>query len=120
MMGPLTLVAILGSLSLSVAAQLLLRKGMLVLPALTGLHIVVSLSCNAWIWGGLFCYAVSVAPWLFVLSRLPVSVAYPMVSIGYVLTAILGWFFLGEVVTLSRLGGIMLICAGVVLVARSF
>jgi multidrug transporter EmrE-like cation transporter len=120
-MSPLTIVAILGSLSLSAIAQVLLRKGMIATTTLPpgALHLLKSVSCNLWVWAGLTCYGASMAPWLFVLSRLPVSVAYPMVSIGYVLTAALGWLFLGEVITPSRLGGIVLICAGVVLIARS-
>jgi len=123
MMNTFTIAAILGSLSLGALAQVFLRKGMIALtmpPAPSGaFHIIAAVVANPWVWAGLICYGASMAPWLFVLSRLPVSAAYPLVSIGYILTGLLGWFFLGEVVTSSRVGGIMLICAGVALIARS-
>jgi multidrug transporter EmrE-like cation transporter len=37
--------------------------------------------------GGMACYAVSVVVWIMALSRVPVSIAYPMLSIGYVINA---------------------------------
>ena len=54
---------------------------------------------------GLSCYVVSVVIWLMVLSRVPVGIAYPMVSIGYIITAIAGFFFFGEPNT-----GVRIIC----------
>ena len=56
---------------------------------------------------------------LVVLSRVEVSAAYPMLSIGYVLAAVMGYFFLGESVGVERMAGIALICGGVLLVART-
>ena len=68
---------------------------------------------------GLFCYVISVIVWLMVLSRVPVGIAYPMVSIGYIITAIAGYFLLGEMLTTSRIIGIFVIILGVYLVAKS-
>lgn len=68
---------------------------------------------------GLTCYVVSVVVWMLVLSRVDVSYAYPFLSIGYILTTVLGYMFFNEVITAERIGGIVLICLGVVLVARS-
>jgi multidrug transporter EmrE-like cation transporter len=48
-----------------------------------------------------------------------VSVAYPMLSIGYVVNAIAAWYLFGEAVTLTRLAGIGIIVLGVFIVARS-
>ncbi len=116
-------VAILASLMLGASAQLLLRKGMLMMsaqsPATNVVALVLSMLTNSWLWMGLICYVVSMGPWLFVLSRLPVSVAYPMVSMGYILAALMGWLFLNEAVTPFRIAGILLICAGVAVIARS-
>ena len=69
--------------------------------------------------GGLACYAVSVVVWILALSRVEVSLAYPMLSIGYLVNAVLAWWLFGEAVTVERLAGIAVIIAGVVLVARS-
>lgn len=68
---------------------------------------------------GLVLYVVSVVIWIGVLSRVPVSVAYPMLSLGYVVNAIAAYYLFGESFTMLRMGGILLILMGVYLVARS-
>jgi multidrug transporter EmrE-like cation transporter len=62
---------------------------------------------------------VSVVVWIMALSRVEVSIAYPMLSIGYVVNALAAWYLFGEAVTLTRLAGIGVIIIGVYLVARS-
>jgi multidrug transporter EmrE-like cation transporter len=69
--------------------------------------------------GGLACYVVSVVVWILALSRVEVSVAYPLLSIGYVVNAIAAWYLFGEAVTPMRLTGIGIIIVGVYIVARS-
>jgi multidrug transporter EmrE-like cation transporter len=65
------------------------------------------------------CYCLSIGIWLIVLSRLEVSAAYPLLSIGYIITAVVGYFFLDENVDSSRIAGIALICVGIVFISRS-
>jgi multidrug transporter EmrE-like cation transporter len=69
--------------------------------------------------GGLACYVVSVVVWIMALSRVEVSIAYPMLSVGYVVNAIAAWYLFGESVTPMRLAGIGVIILGVFIVARS-
>jgi len=69
--------------------------------------------------GGLACYVISVVIWVMALSRVEVSVAYHLLSIGYVVNAIAAWYLFGEAVTPMRLAGIGIIIVGVCLVARS-
>jgi multidrug transporter EmrE-like cation transporter len=71
------------------------------------------------IMGGLGCYVVSVVVWVMALSRVEVSIAYPLLSVGYVVNAIAAWYLFGEAVTPMRLVGIGVIIVGVCLVARS-
>ncbi len=71
------------------------------------------------LWGGLACYGASLLMWLAALSRLPVSVAYPMLSIGYLINAVAAWYLFGEALGALRLTGIGFIVVGVYLVARS-
>ena len=109
---------------LNAGAQLLLKAGTNVLG-------VVTLTADDWpaqfgrmalephIVGGLACYAVSVIVWIIGLSRVPVSIAYPLLSLGYVINAVAAHYLLGEAVTLSRWAGIGFIIVGVWLVARS-
>lgn len=71
------------------------------------------------LWYALVAYALSVIVWLVGLSRVPVSQAYPLLSIGYVINIGLAWWLLGEVPNLQRVAGIGVIVVGVILVARS-
>jgi multidrug transporter EmrE-like cation transporter len=70
-------------------------------------------------WMALGSYGLSVAVWIVGLSRVPVSQAYPILSLGYIVAAVLAWSVLGETVSLIRWAGIGLIIAGVLLVSRS-
>ncbi len=68
---------------------------------------------------GIACYVVSVVVWILALSRVQVSIAYPMLSIGYVVNALLAWVLFGEDLNAQRWIGIGFIIIGVYLVARS-
>lgn len=72
-----------------------------------------------WLWAALGCYGLSVVVWLVGLSRVPVSQAYPLLSLGYVLNVGLAWWLLGEAPNVLRVAGIAVIVFGVVLVAKS-
>ena len=78
-----------------------------------------SLAGNAWLWLGLVCYGISVIVWLLALSRVDVSIAYPMLSVGYVVNAIAAWQLFGESLGQGRLIGIGIIIVGVFVLARS-
>jgi multidrug transporter EmrE-like cation transporter len=69
--------------------------------------------------GGLTCYVVSVVVWIMALSRVEVSIAYPLLSVGYVVNAVAAWYLFGEAVTPMRMVGIGVIILGVFIVARS-
>ena len=71
------------------------------------------------LWYALTAYGVSVMVWIVGLSRVPVSQAYPLLSLGYVLNIGLAWWLFGEVPNAQRVVGVAVIIAGVVLVARS-
>ena len=71
------------------------------------------------LWYALVAYGLSVIVWLVGLSRVPVSQAYPLLSLGYVINIGLAWWLLGEVPNLQRVAGIGVIVVGVILVARS-
>jgi multidrug transporter EmrE-like cation transporter len=109
---------------LNAAAQLLLKAGTNVIgqfefSAQNILPVGMKLALEPHIAGGLACYVVSVAVWIVGLSRVPVSIAYPMLSVGYVVNAVAAWYLFGESFTAQKLIGIAFIIAGVFLVARS-
>ena len=117
---PMILVGVL----LNAAAQLMLKQGMLQVGrfefALSNApDVILKVAVNPYIWGGLVSYVVSVVAWMIVLSRVEVSYAYPFLSIGYIVTTAAAYLIFNEAVTPTRIAGIILICIGVVLVARS-
>jgi len=118
------LILILLDVFLNVTGQLSLKYGMskignfslslstlppVFLKAATNLHVLF----------GLLCYGLGFMVWLIVLSKAEVSYAYPLISLGYVLTAILAWVLFGEALSEIRLVGILTICLGVFLIARN-
>jgi multidrug transporter EmrE-like cation transporter len=109
---------------LNAAAQLLLKAGtnavgQFEFSAQNILPVGMKLAFEPHIAGGLACYVVSVAVWIVGLSRVPVSIAYPMLSVGYIVNAVAAWYLFGESLTAQKLAGIAFIVCGVFLVARS-
>lgn len=123
-MNPVSLAFILSGVLLNAIAQLLLKAGTNAIGRFdfTPDNIVpvgLKLALEPHILGGVTCYVVSLVVWLLGLSRVDVSIAYPMLSIGYVLNALAAWYLFGESLTAQKLIGIGFIIAGVVLVTRS-
>ena len=81
----------------------------------TGLKIIAIPS----LWGGLICYGLSLVVWIMGLSRVPVSVAYPILSVGYVLNLFLAHWLLGETITATKISGVFFIMIGVILISRN-
>jgi multidrug transporter EmrE-like cation transporter len=115
---------ILFSVSLNASGQLLMRKGMLKIGQISIdtsalLKVLPEMLGNTFLWLSFLCYCISILSWVVVLSKFEVSFAYPFSSIGYVISAVIGYFFMGESVSAMRIAGIVIICTGVVLIARS-
>lgn len=67
----------------------------------------------------LFCYALSVVVWVLALSRVPVSIAFPLLSMAYIVTAVAAWYLLGEPLSMTKLVGIGVIILGVIIISRA-
>jgi multidrug transporter EmrE-like cation transporter len=109
---------------LNAGAQLLLKVGMTRIGHFdfswsNALPIGMQVAVNPYVLVGLVFYVVSVVVWLLVLSRIDVSVAYPMLSLGYVVNALIAYYWLGEDLSMLRISGILIILLGVFLVARN-
>jgi drug/metabolite transporter (DMT)-like permease len=124
MLNYLVLSLILLDVVLNVVGQLSLKFGMskmgnfsVSLPSLAS--VFARAAVNPYIILGVLCYGTGFLVWLIVLAKAEVSYAYPMISLGYVFTAILAWQLLGEHVTVFRFMGILVTCLGVFIIARS-
>lgn len=109
---------------LNAAAQLLLKAGTKAVGAIhltadNWFDIGLKLATQVPIIGGLSCYVVSVVVWIIGLSRVDVTIAYPLLSLGYIVNAIGAWYFLGEAVSAQRMLAIVIIIVGVALLTRS-
>jgi multidrug transporter EmrE-like cation transporter len=119
-----SLALVITGVLLNAAAQLLLKAGTNAVGHFefhldNVLPVGMKLVLQPHILGGLACYVVSVVVWIMALSRVPVSVAYPMLSIGYIVNAIAAYYLFGEPLAGQKLLGIGFIVVGVWLVARS-
>ena len=123
-MNPLTFSLLLTGVLLNAGAQLLLKAGTnrigeFAFSLENIVPIGMRVATSPPILAGLACYGVSVVVWILALSRVPVSVAYPLLSIGYIVNAVAAWYLFGESLGAQKLVGIAFIVAGVWLVARS-
>jgi multidrug transporter EmrE-like cation transporter len=121
----ITWTLILTGVALNAAAQLLLKVATQPLGHFSEFNAgilsssVTILFKSPSFWAGMVCYGASLCVWLAALSKAPVSTAYPMLSLGYVVVAIVSVTWLGETLSPAKMLGIALICAGVVLVSRN-
>ena len=109
--------------TLNTVAQLCLKQGMTAIGAVSLemaglLDLILKAATSPFILLGLACYVASFAVWLIVLSRVEVSMAYPMLSVGYIVTAVFGYYFWGESLGMYKILGIFLICVGVSVMFR--
>lgn len=115
---------ILSGVLLNAIAQLALKQGMRQIghfdftPA-TLISMSWRIGTNGYVVLGLACYVISVAVWLLALSRVEVSFAYPMLSVGYIVTAVAAFYLFGEALTPVRIAGIAVIIFGVFLISRT-
>ncbi len=118
-----SLLLVLGAVFLNTIGQIVMKAGSSSLTSLSFSlanlpQIFLAIIKSPLMVGALSLYGLSAVIWIMALSKLDLSQAYPMTSIGYILTAIIGVFAFGEVMTVSRLVGLGLILAGVLILAR--
>lgn len=107
---------ILFSVLLNAIAQLVLKKGM---GSLGEGNLILKIIINPYIIAGMGIYGISILSWLFVLSKVNVSVAYPFLSIGFIFSSIAAYYVFNEPLTIHKIIGIALICAGLVFLSLS-
>jgi len=109
---------------LNAAAQILMKSGTNAIghfdfSASNILPIGMKLATEWHIIVALCCYAFSVVIWILALSRVPVSIAFPMLSMAYVVNAVAAWYLLGEAFNPTKLVGMGVIILGVIIISRA-
>ena len=115
---------ILSSVILNAMAQIFIRQGMLKLGSVSFnmeqiWNMALSVFTNMYLLSGMFSYGISIILWMIVLSKVNVSLAYPFLSVGYVVTAVLAYLIFKEPLTVQKIFGIAIICLGVVILTYS-
>ena len=108
---------------LNTAAQLILKMGMEKIGEFNfNFHNVVPIGLkiilSPFVIGGIIIYIFSMTLWLLVLSRMPVNIAYPLSSFGYILNAVGAYYLLGEHLSYLQITGIFVIIFGVYLLTQ--
>jgi multidrug transporter EmrE-like cation transporter len=119
-MAPFLLILLL-AISLGAAGQILLKAGLSQLPENSPpVQVLSSIFTNARVFFGFACYGLSSLVYLIALKRLPLSYAYPMVALSYVMVVALSWKVFGESIPPLRIVAVAIILAGVVMLALSY
>lgn len=119
-----TVMLVLAATVLGVIGQIMLKQGMTQMGPLnltvgSAPQLVWRIATAPMVVAGLLVYGVGTFFWLITLSRIELSVAYPFVSLNHVVIFLLAWLVLREQISPLRAAGVLVICVGMLLVARS-
>jgi drug/metabolite transporter (DMT)-like permease len=111
---------ILVQVTINSIAQMLLKKGVTMINFNQSLlSSFFSVATNVYIFSGVTIFVIALVLWLYLLSQFDLSFLYPIGSLAFVITALSGWAFFSEPITLGRGFGIFLILLGVTFIAKS-
>jgi len=118
------IIIIILSIFMSSTAHIFLKKGMMAHAAnaiksdgIVGL--VWTVGTNPWVMGGMFLHVSALVVWLWALSKVDISFAYPFLALGYVLVMAMAWFWLGEELNPMKVFGMAIIIVGILVLARA-
>ncbi|MCK4511938.1 EamA family transporter [bacterium] len=115
---PLILLAVM----LGATGQIIMKKGMMIYGEVSAGSVwsqLVPILKVPQVFIGFLCYGISAVLWIAVVSNVDLSLAYPMVSLAYVIVFIASWLLLGEHISALRVAGLVIIIAGVLVISRS-
>ena len=116
------LALVLVSVLAAAGGQLMLKQGMQLATSKhknTGGSLVLGAATSPWVWLGLAIFGISAIVWLVVLSRVPLSLAYPFNALGYLVILTASILLLHERANLFTWAGTTLVVAGLVIVVLS-
>ncbi len=114
---------IISSVLLNAFAQILLKAGMKQFGNIdlknNIMNTCISIAFNPYIISGFIAYGVSILLWLWVLSKVDVSLAYPFQALGYIVVTILAWIIFQENISYIRIMALIFITIGLIILAFS-
>jgi drug/metabolite transporter (DMT)-like permease len=118
------MIYIIVSIIIAVTGQLILKTGIskigeFEITLKTLFPLIFKILSNPFILIGLIFYTIGAFTWIFGLSKVPLSLAYPLLSLGYVIVVACSAIFFHEHVSLIRWVGVLVVILGVFLLSRS-
>jgi len=114
---------IISSVLLNALAQILLKAGMKQFGNIdlknNIINTSISIALNPYIITGFVSYGISILLWLWVLSKVDVSLAYPFQALGYIVVTILAWLIFQENISFTRIMALIFITIGLIILAFS-
>lgn len=100
------------------AGQILFKLAAMRLPTEGGLvPKLIAIAASPPVWAAASLYAVASVLWVLILTRVPISIAYPITSLTLVLVPVVSWAVFGDPLSLRMFCGMLTILAGVWLIA---
>ena len=104
-------------------SQALLKKGMIGIGAFDvsddTMTTILRIVFDPWVIGGLVVMAISMAGHLYVLSRVPLTFAFPFIALSYILVMFIGYYFFSEQLNINHFIGMTLIIFGLIFIGRA-
>jgi len=110
---PRTIALILVTVAFSAMGQLLLKSGAQHLASLGRLEFLLAAVRNVQVLSGVAAWTASMLCWLYVLRAAPLSVAYGLTSLNYVLVPLASLYVFGEQIRRPQVVGMALIIMGI-------
>ena len=105
------------SIALNATAQIFIRMSVMKKKLSFEFDIILEIIKSLHIWYGMLCYGISIFLWIYVLSKVQVSLAYPFQALGYIFGSFLAWYFLGEKLNNLNLIGLFFISVGLIILS---
>lgn len=93
--------------------QLLFKLGAAKWGGVTLSDWIISFITNPYLVVAVFLYATTILVWIYVLKVLPLSVAYPLTALAYIIVPLMSHFLIGEKITAATIVGSFLIMLGI-------
>lgn len=105
-------------------SQTLLKQGMVKIgefniDASNALSMGFKIAFDPWVISGMLVMLISMAAHLYVLSRVPLTFAFPFIALSYIVVLAIGYFLFKETLNINHFLGTLLIIAGIVFIGRA-
>lgn len=88
-------------------------------PSAGAVNQVWAVATNPWVLGGMCLHVGALVVWLYALSRVDITFAYPFLALGYVLVSLAAWLWLGETIGSTKLLAMVIIVIGILILSRA-